>query len=111
QFQDIPIADENAGEVGEAVPAKVEAPDVQSDRRQAEIRKRNEVAIVDGLQGLPHQSSAPHKAGKGKGKGARKKRCRTSWTAASTRSSQASSRRADGWSSAATSWTARSSPI
>ena len=42
QLQQIPIADEDAGEVGEAVPAKVEGPDVERDRRQAEIGKRNE---------------------------------------------------------------------
>ena len=38
QLQQIPIADEDAGEVGEAVPAQVERPDVQRHRRQAEIR-------------------------------------------------------------------------
>jgi len=54
QFEHVPIADENPGEVGEAVPAKVERADVQRDRRQAQIWKRNEAAVVDGLQGLPH---------------------------------------------------------
>ncbi len=42
QLQQVPIADEDAGEVGEAVPAKVERPDVQRDRRQAQVRERGE---------------------------------------------------------------------
>ena len=33
QLQQIPVADEDAREIGEAVPAKVERPDVQRDRR------------------------------------------------------------------------------
>ena len=37
QPQQIPIADENAGEIGEAVPAQIEPPDVQRDGRQAKI--------------------------------------------------------------------------
>jgi hypothetical protein len=54
QLQQVPIADENAGEVREAVPAQVEGADVQRDRRQAQIRKRNEAGVVDGgLQWLP----------------------------------------------------------
>src|SRR6476619_6278638 len=61
QFQQIPVTDEDPGEVSEAVPAKIERTDVKRDRRQAEIGKRYEAVIVDGLQGLPHQSSAPHK--------------------------------------------------
>ena len=53
QFQQVPIADENAGEVGKAVPAQVERPDVQRHRRQTEIRERDELRVVSGLQGLP----------------------------------------------------------
>ena len=65
----LPSPDENAGEVSEAVPTKVEGADVQRDRRQAKVGKRSEACCVDGLQGLPHQCCAPHKAGKAKGKG------------------------------------------
>src|SRR5881275_114204 len=54
QFEQVPIADENAGEVSQAVPAKVEGADVQRDRRQAKVGKRSEACCVDGLQGLPH---------------------------------------------------------
>jgi hypothetical protein len=70
QLQQVPVANENAREIGKAVPAKIEGPDVQCDWREAQIRERNEAAIVDGLQGLPHQSSAPHKTRARKGKGA-----------------------------------------
>jgi len=56
QLQQIPIADENPGEVSEAVPAKVERSDVQRDRRQAEVGELRKTRVsVDGLQGLPHQ--------------------------------------------------------
>ena len=54
QLEQVPIADEDAREVRQAVPAQVERPDVQRDRRQAEVRERNEAAVIDGgLQWLP----------------------------------------------------------
>jgi hypothetical protein len=70
QFQQVPVADEDAGQVSEAVPPEVEWPDVQRDRGNAQIGELDEAAVVDGLQGLPHECSAPHKAGRDKGKGA-----------------------------------------
>ena len=82
--------------------------DGKRHRRQAEIGKGSEAAVVDGLQGLPHQSSAPHKAGTPKGKGAREERWRTTWTADLTRSWRASSGPAGGWSLARTSMAAPS---
>src|SRR4051794_29222450 len=61
QLQQIPIADEDAGEVSETVPAEIEGADMQRDRRKTEIGEGSEAGIIGGLQGLPHQSSAPHK--------------------------------------------------
>ena len=37
QLQQIPIADENPGEVGEAVPAQLEEAEVERDRRQVKV--------------------------------------------------------------------------
>ena len=37
QLEQIPIADEDPGEVGEAVPAQLEEAEVERDRRQAKI--------------------------------------------------------------------------
>ena len=45
QLQQIPVADEDAGEVGEAVPAQIERADVQRDRRQAEVGERSERGV------------------------------------------------------------------
>ena len=69
ELQQVPIADEDAGEVGEAVPAQVERADRHQDRRQAEIRERNELRAIVGLQGLPPWRSEPHKVARRKGKG------------------------------------------
>ena len=38
QLQQVPIADEDAGQVGEAVPAQLEETEVERDRIQAQIR-------------------------------------------------------------------------
>ena len=43
QFQEIPIADQDPGEIGDTVPPEVERPDREQDRRQVEIGKGGEV--------------------------------------------------------------------
>src|SRR4029079_14383250 len=69
ELQQIPIADEDARDIGEAVPAEVERPEMQRDARQPEVRESNELVIVRrSLQGLPPKWSAPHKARGSKGK-------------------------------------------
>jgi hypothetical protein len=42
---------------------------VQRHRGEAEIAELGEAGVIVGLQGLPHQWTAPHKAGVVKGKG------------------------------------------
>ena len=37
QLEQIPIADENSGEISEAVPAQLEEAEVERDRRQVEV--------------------------------------------------------------------------
>ena len=46
QLQQVPIADEDAGEVGEAVPPEVERPDVQRHRRKPEVGERDELRVI-----------------------------------------------------------------
>ena len=57
QFEQIPIADEDAGEVGEAVPAQLEEAEVERDRRQAEVGEGDRVGrllvIIGVTNGLP----------------------------------------------------------
>ena len=59
QFEQIPIAEEDAGEIGEAVPAQLEEAEVERDRRQAEVGKGDAAAamVSDG-----HSSHALHGA-------------------------------------------------
>ena len=42
QLQQVPIANEDARQIGEAVPAKVERTDVQRNRRKAKIAELGE---------------------------------------------------------------------
>ena len=42
QLQQIPIADEDPGQIGEAIPAKIECPDMQRDWRKAQIGELRE---------------------------------------------------------------------
>ena len=70
QLQHVPIADDDPGEVGDAVPAKIERPMCSNTGESPRSGNGGEAGIVDVLQGLPHECSAPHKAGAAKGKGA-----------------------------------------
>src|SRR6185369_10920238 len=58
QLQQVPVADENAGEIGEAVPAQVERADAQRYRGDAEIREREVLGVVGLQRASPSMFSA-----------------------------------------------------
>ena len=82
QLQQIPIADEDAGEVGEAVPAEVERPDVQRDRRQAEVGKGDEAgSMSSACKGFPMNGQRLIRRVTAKAKEGANGRCRANSTA------------------------------
>ena len=85
QLQQVPIADEDAGQVSEAVPAQLEEAEVERDRIQAEVAPDDCVRSCLCRQGLPRLWTAPHKVAKGKGKGGDEELgCRVNSTSSST---------------------------